>query len=265
MGSATTGMAGVKSNYVIDNSIAVGVEWKGISSNQSLPSKEVRCEYVHNPGLCGQLETSKLYPSLRLRTWRAKDQYILPIYGFPSLSTAPVYIESEFLFDFACGGVVSANRRYMTACRLTESAKSQMDSIAFWVNLSTDADPSSFLTTNNPCSDNPTSIILTFAEPLILWGLFVSFGVSATDFTTPFSIQTRRGPSEMDEERVKKSSEPFSTLEGRFRVVRSSPVSVERAVTWRVYEAKDFASPMAYIVESVTVRRSSITKDLKYD
>jgi len=54
-------------------------------------------------------------------------------------------------------------------------------------------------------------------------------------------------------------------LEGMFRVVESSPVSTERAVTWRVYEAYDFASPIAYTVESVTVRRSSMTKDLKHD
>ena len=69
----------------------------------------------------------------------------------------------------------------------------------------------------------------------------------------------------MDEERVKKSSEPFSMLEGMFRVVKSSPVSAERVVTWRVCEANDFASPMAYIVESVTAMRSSITKDLERD
>jgi len=81
----------------------------------------------------------------------------------------------------------------------------------------------------------------------------------------PFSIQTRRGSSEVDGESEKKSSEPFSMLEGMFRVVKSSPVSEERAVTWRVYEANDFASPIAYIVESVTVRRSSMTKDLKRD
>ena len=68
---------------------------------------------------------------LRSRTWRVKDQYILPTYGFPSLSTAPVYIESEFLSEFACGTVVSANGRSVVAYRLTESAKSQMDSIVF--------------------------------------------------------------------------------------------------------------------------------------
>lgn len=54
-------------------------------------------------------------------------------------------------------------------------------------------------------------------------------------------------------------------LEGMFRVAKSSPVSEERVVTWRVYEAYDFASPIAYTVESVTVRRSSMTKDLKHD
>ena len=81
----------------------------------------------------------------------------------------------------------------------------------------------------------------------------------------PFSIQTRRGSSEVDGESEKKSSGPFSMLEGMFRVVKSSPVSEERAVTWRVYEAYDFASPIAYIVESVTVSRSSMTKDLKRD
>ena len=64
---------------------------------------------------------------------------------------------------------------------------------------------------------------------------------------------------------MKKSSEPFSMLEGTFRVVRSSPVSADRAVTCRVYEAYDFASPIAYIVESVTVRRSMITNDLKHN
>ena len=93
----------------------------------------------------------------------------------------------------------------------------------------------------------------------------MSFGVSATDFTTPFSIQTRRGPSGANGESVKKSSEPFSMLEGMFRVVRSSPVSAERVVMCRVYEANDFASPIAYIVESVTVRCSSITKALERD
>ena len=64
---------------------------------------------------------------------------------------------------------------------------------------------------------------------------------------------------------MKKSSEPFAILEGMFCVVKGSPVSAERAVAWSVYEAYDFASPMTYIVESVTVRRSSITKDLKRD
>ena len=54
-------------------------------------------------------------------------------------------------------------------------------------------------------------------------------------------------------------------LEGIFCVVKSSPVSAERATTWRVYEAYDFASPIAYMVESVTVRRSSITKDLEHN
>jgi hypothetical protein len=138
-----------------------------------------------------------------------------------------------------------------------------MVSKVFLFSLDTDADPSSFLTTNIPCSDNPTSRILVFAEPLRLWGLLVSFEVRATDLTTPFSIQTRRGSSEVGEESVKKSSGPFAMLEGMCCVVKSSPVSAERAVTWRVYEAYDFASPIAYIVESVTVRRSRITKDLK--
>src|SRR5882757_11492033 len=129
---------------------------------------------------------------------------------------------------------------------LTESTKSQIDSIIFWFNLNTVANPPSSLTMNRSCSDNPTPTILAFVDPLELCGLFVSCGFRATDFTAPFSIQTKRGLSEVDGESVKKSSEPFSTLEGMFRVVMSSPVSVERAVTWRVYEAYGFASPIAY-------------------
>ena len=39
-----------------------------------------------------------------------------------------------------------------------------------------------------------------------------------------------------DGERVKKSPEPFSMLEGMFHVVKSSPVSAESTVTWMVYE-----------------------------
>jgi hypothetical protein len=139
-----------------------------------------------------------------------------------------------------------------------------MSSIIFWFSRNTDADPFSLLTTNRPCSDSPTSRILVFAEPRRLWGLFESFGVRATDFTTPFSIQTRRGSSEVEDESTKKSSGVFSILEGICCVVNNSPVSAERAVTWRVYEAYDFASPIAYTVEPVTIRRSSITKDLKH-
>jgi len=75
--------------------------------------------------------------------------------------------------------------------QLTESAKSQIDSMAFRLNLNTDAAPSSFLATNSPYSDNPTSVILALEEPLRLRGLLVSFGVRATDFTAPFSIHTR--------------------------------------------------------------------------
>ena len=56
----------------------------------------------------------------------------------------------------------------VTVRQLTESAKSQMDSIVFWFNLNTDADPSSFFATKNPYSDKPTSIILVFVEPLTL-------------------------------------------------------------------------------------------------
>ena len=69
----------------------------------------------------------------------------------------------------------------------------------------------------------------------------------------------------MGGESVKKSSEPFAMLEGIFCVVKSSPVSKESAVAWRVYEANDFASPIAYIVESVTARCSSTTRELKRD
>ena len=36
-----------------DDPIVVGVEREGVSGNQPLPSKEVRCEDVQNPGLCG--------------------------------------------------------------------------------------------------------------------------------------------------------------------------------------------------------------------
>ena len=64
---------------------------------------------------------------------------------------------------------------------------------------------------------------------------------------------------------MKKSSEPFAILEGMFCVVKSSPVSAESVVTWRVYEAYDFASPITYIVESVTARCSSTTRELRRD
>ena len=69
----------------------------------------------------------------------------------------------------------------------------------------------------------------------------------------------------MGGESVKKSSEPFAIFEGIFCVVKSSPVSMESDVVWRVYEANDFASPIAYIVEPVTARRSSTTRELKRD
>ena len=59
---------------------------------------------------------------------------------------------------------------------------------------------------------------------------------------------------------MKKPSQPFSVFEGIFCVVNSSPVSAERAVTWRVYEAWDIESPTAYIVEPVTIR-SRMTED----
>lgn len=57
---------------------------------------------------------------------------------------------------------------------------------------------------------------------------------------------------------MKKSPEPFSMLKGMFHVVKSSPVSVESTVTWIVYEAYNFVSPVVYIVKPVTVRRSPV-------
>lgn len=100
---------------------------------------------------------------VRSRTWRVKDQSILPMYGFPYLSTAPV-----FSLEFACGGVISVNGRGAAVRQLTELAKSQTDSTTLWFNLNTDAVPSFFLATNNPRSDNPSSAILVLDEPFRL-------------------------------------------------------------------------------------------------
>ena len=43
--------AEVEKRYMTDDSICVGIEWEGVSSNQPLPSEEVRCENVQNSGL----------------------------------------------------------------------------------------------------------------------------------------------------------------------------------------------------------------------
>lgn len=53
------GIKGVERHYVADDSIAVGVEWEGVSGNQSLSAKEVRCEDMQNPTLCGHSGTKK--------------------------------------------------------------------------------------------------------------------------------------------------------------------------------------------------------------
>jgi len=103
MRSVTIGMAVVEKRYMADYSIVVSVEREGPASNHSLPLKEVRREDVQNPGLHGTI-SDKRAQELRPRTWSVKDQYILPTYGFPSLSTAPVYIESVFLLEFAYSG-----------------------------------------------------------------------------------------------------------------------------------------------------------------
>jgi len=55
-------VTGVEKYYVADDSIAVGVEWEGPSSNHSLPLKEVRCENVQNSGL----------------DWAVSDKWALP-------------------------------------------------------------------------------------------------------------------------------------------------------------------------------------------
>ena len=57
---------GAGKHYVIDNPIVVGAEWEGISSNQSLPVKEVGRENVQNPALRGQFVTNKPYTGVAI-------------------------------------------------------------------------------------------------------------------------------------------------------------------------------------------------------
>lgn len=67
----------------------------------------------------------------------------------------------------------------------------------------------------------------------------------------PSSNQIKCGDSVV---KVKNPVRPSRILDGMLALESTSPSLGESEVTWRVYEAKDFARPTTYIADGVTTR-----------